>query len=91
MSFSTIPANPTWGTLLTTQQYLSGDITSFGTNLYSSAGLLASSLSTLGSGAVDTSGITKPFAGWITYTGGGGGGGGSTRPTSGMIYPRGSG
>ena len=42
-------------------------------------------------GAVNMNGLNTPLAGWLTYTGGGGGGGGSTRPTTGMIYPRGQG
>lgn len=43
------------------------------------------SLQGLFSGAVDTSGLNKPFSGWLTYSGGGG----STRPSSGFLYPRG--
>lgn len=36
--------------------------------------------------------IVLPFTGELQYTGGSGGpGGGSTRPTTGMLYPRGQG
>ena len=50
---------------------------------------LGGSLQVLYSPGVDTSGMVKPFGGWLTYTGGGGGG--PTRPTTGMLYPRGQG
>jgi len=50
------------------------------------AEIASGSLQVLYSPALDTSGINKPFSGWLTYTGGGGGG---ARPTTGMIYPRG--
>jgi len=46
--------------------------------------IVPGSLQVLYSPAVDTSGISKPFSGWLTYAGGGGG----ARPTTGMIYPR---
>lgn len=46
--------------------------------------IASGSLQVLYSPAVNTSGISKPFSGWLTYTGGGGG----ARPTTGMIYPR---
>jgi len=48
-------------------------------------GITSGDLQVLYSPAVNTSGISKPFSGWLTYTGGGGGG---ARPTTGMIYPR---
>lgn len=55
--------------------------------------ILRADLQVLYSPAVNTSGIVKPYSGWITYGSGGGGdpGGGSTRPTTGMLYPRGQG
>ena len=53
---------------------------------------LNSSLQGLFSPATNTSGMVKPFSGWIAYTGGGGGPDpGPTRPTTGMLYPRGQG
>lgn len=87
MSFSSIGASPSWGTSITTsfltangspeQQY------SLDPAYLSTANLGA----TFTCAAVNTSGVTKPLAGWITYTSGGGGGP-SGRPTSGLIYPR---
>ena len=87
MSFSTITASPSWGTALTTQTILFGDLSTLPKRITTSDNIIAADLSVLFSAAVDTSGISKPLAGWVTYTGGGGGG--STRPTTGMIYPRG--
>ena len=93
MSFSIITANPSWGTqtsgpLLFDDIEVRKEIVARGPFAY------IANLSSLFSGAVNTSGINKPYNGWITYTGGGGdnggGGGGSTRPTTGMIYPRGT-
>ena len=46
---------------------------------------------TLKFGGANWSGIKKPYAGEIEYVDTGGGGGGSSRPTSGMLYPRGTG
>ena len=86
MSFSTITASPSWGTALTTQTTVFEDLSVLPKRITSSENVLTADLSVLSSAAVDTSGISKPLAGWITYTGGGGG---STRPTTGMIYPRG--
>jgi len=87
MSFSNIGASPTWGTLLTTplitengspvQQYV----------LDTDSISIVNVGSTFTCAAVNTSGVTKPLAGWITYTDGGGGGP-SGRPTSGLVYPR---
>ena len=87
MSFSTITASPSWGTALTTQTIVFGDLSVLPKWTTTTEGLLMADMAVFSSAAVDTSGISKPLAGWVTYTGGGGGG--STRPTTGMIYPRG--
>lgn len=86
MSFSTVGANPAWGVVTT------APITTYnGVNL-NVFGMDDDSLSivdvgsTFTCGAVNTSGVNKPLSGWITYSGGGG----STRPTSGLLYPRGN-
>ena len=95
MAFSTITADPTWGTPVTGT---SAPVLRIGNPppiapLFDGQNAMIADLgAVLGLGNVNTSGMVKPFAGWITYTGDGGGdGGGSTRPTSGMLYPRGQG
>ena len=92
MSFSNITADPAWGNLTTSDTVsFRGDSPGVpGLPFYDNGKTRYADLSaTLTLAAVDTSGIVKPFAGWITYTGGGGGA--PTRPTSGFLYPRGQG
>ena len=86
MSFSVIAIGSPVGSATTaTVSYDSGNgLLSIATNAASSAQAVPSSLQSLFSGAVDTSGMNKPLNGWLTY-----GGGGSNRPSSGFIYPRG--
>lgn len=90
MSFSVITANPSWGSALNTSSngVAFYDNTEYYTTTYDQGSSYPSSLSALMSNAVNTSGIVKPLGGWVAYTEGGGGG--STRPVTGMIYPRGT-
>lgn len=81
-----IPSNPGYTSTEVTIVAGTNDIDP-GQTLGSVKSVLGGSLQTLYSPGVDTSGMVKPFAGWITYTGGGGGG--PTRPGDGMLYPRG--
>lgn len=85
MSFSTITRDPSWG-ISGTQPCLTSATYPEARALNTATHQLADLGAVLRLAAVDTSGINKPLAGWITYSGGGGG---STRPTTGMIYPRG--
>ena len=88
MSFSVIAIGSPVGPASTaTISYDSGDgLLSIATNAASGTEAVPSSLQSLFSGAVNTSGMNKPFSGWLTYSGGG-----PTRPTSGFLYPRGQG
>lgn len=88
MSFSSIGANPTWGTLITAGLTIDYGSPEQQYTMDSTSISVANLGATLTCAAVNTSGITKPLAGWITYTGGGGG---PVRPTSGFLYPRGQG
>ena len=90
MAFSNITADPAWGTLSSGQPVLQKVSNPpvrplFDGLFFENADLGA----VVNLGAVNTSAMVKPFAGWITYTSSGGGG--STRPASGMLYPRGQG
>lgn len=88
MSFSPVTANPSWGTASSATFYKqTAPIDHISHTVYNAAegntGLLSVGTTFL-SAAFNTSGVTKPLAGWITYSGGG-----PARPTSGFIYPRG--
>jgi hypothetical protein len=89
MSFSNIGASPAWGTLLTTSLLTENVTPERQYSMDSDYLSIVNVGSTFACAAVNTSGVTKPLAGWITYTSGGGGG--PTRPTSGFLYPRGQG
>ena len=87
MAFSIITADPTWGILVTNALVLTPTPAPSAAPLFTGADSVIADLgAVLNLGAVNASGIAKPFAGWITYNSSGGG---STRPTSGMLYPRG--
>lgn len=91
MSFSVIGANPAWGIVTTSN--ISSTPTKPSSNLGIYPGPSSQDLAivdvaaTFSCAAVNTSGVNKPLAGWITYTDEGGGGP-SGRPESGLVYPR---
>ena len=90
MAFSIITADPTWGIPVTgSPVFREASPPPVAPMFYEENPAVADLGAVVNLGAVNTSGMVKPFAGWITYTGGGGGG--STRPTSGFLYPRGQG
>jgi len=85
MSFSNVTASPSWGIEAAAPAVGRGTWTAGTSTAVDALNTKTADLEALFCAAVNTSAMNKPFAGWITYSGGGG----STRPSSGFIYPRG--
>lgn len=91
---SPIPSSPAWGTSDTSGNHVTlttGNssprlaveaVTGFSEGQFFLSSLLLAPLNVP---------VVTPFTGELEYTGGSGPGGGSTRPTTGMLYPRGQG
>lgn len=90
MSFSAIGADPSWGTVLTADLGYPYGTPNYTISVEGNVMTQVDLGPVLQCAAIDRSGLNLPANGWqMSFSGGGGPGPGPTRPTAGMLYPRG--